>query len=242
MISKYVELGDKLELVLVDSIPGKNQELTKRVYSSKINDIISEDRLEILMPMEKTKLVLLPVDAEYDMSIYSKNGLYQCFVRVVDRYKSDNMYLLVVELTSNLRRNQRREYYRFSCALEMCSRNLETEEVDAIEKDEMFNLVPGLPLKRSVIVDISGGGLRFISEQKYEEGSLIYCSYHLLVNGTRKLYELVSKVLEVKPVENRKGVFEHRVQYINISEGVREQIIRYIFQEERKNMKKDRFF
>lgn len=242
MISKYVELGDKLELVLVDSIPGKNQELTKRVYSSKINDIISEDRLEILMPMEKTKLVLLPVDAEYDMAIYSKNGLYQCFVRVVDRYKSDNMYLLVVELTSNLRRNQRREYYRFSCALEMCSRSLENEEVEAIEKDEMFNLVPGLPLKRSVIVDISGGGLRFVSEQKYEEGSLIYCSYHLLVNGTRKLYELISKVLEVKPVENRKGVFEHRVQYINISEGVREQIIRYIFQEERKSMKKDRFF
>jgi len=191
--------------------------------------------------MEKTKLVLLPVDAEYDMAIYSKNGLYQCFVRVVDRYKSDNMYLLVVELTSNLRRNQRREYYRFSCALEMCSRSLESEEVEAIEHDEMFNLVPGLPLKRSVIVDISGGGLRFISEQKYEEGSLIYCSYHLLVNGTRKLYELVSKVLEVKPVENRKGVFEHRVQYINISEGIREQIIRYIFQEERKNMKKDRF-
>lgn len=241
MISKYVELGDKLELILVEGISGKNNEMMKRVYSSKINDIISEDRLEILMPMEKTKLVLLPVDAEYDMAIYSRNGLYQCFVRVVDRYKSDNMYLLVVELTSNLRRNQRREYYRFSCALEMCSRTLETEEVEAIEHDEMFNLVPGLPLKRSVIVDISGGGLRFISEQKYEEGSLIYCSYHLLVNGTRKLYELVSKVLEVKPVENRKGVFEHRVQYINISEGVREQIIRYIFQEERKNMKKDRF-
>lgn len=242
MISKYVELGDKLELVLVDGIPGKNNELTKRVYSSKINDIISEDRLEILMPMEQTKLVLLPVDAEYDMSIYSKNGLYQCFVRVVDRYKSDNMYFLVVELTSNLRRNQRREYYRFSCALEMCSRSLENEEIEAVEKDEMFNLVPGLPLKRSVIVDISGGGLRFISEQKYEEGSLIYCSYHLLINGTRKLYELISKVLEVKPVENRKGVFEHRVQYINISEGVREQIIRYIFQEERKSMQKDRFF
>lgn len=240
MISKYVEPGDKLELVLVEHASGKNDELSKRVFMSKINDILSEDRLEILMPLEKTKLILLPVDAEYDMSIYSKNGLYQCFVRVVDRYKSDNMYLLVVELTSNLRRNQRREFYRFSCALEMCSRNLEAEEVEAIEKQAPYSLVPGLPLKRSVIVDISGGGLRFISEQKYEEGSLIYCSYHLLVNGTRKLYELVSKVLEVKPVENRKGVFEHRVQYVNISEGIREQIIRYIFQEERKNMKKDR--
>ncbi len=241
MISKYVEPGDKLELMLVEHGHNMNEEATKRVYVSKINDILSEDRLEILMPMEKTKLILLPVDAEYDMAIYSKNGLYQCFVRVIDRYKSDNMYLLVVELTSNLRRNQRREYYRFSCALEMCSRSLETEEVESVERDQMYSLVPGLPLKRSVIVDISGGGLRFISEQKYEEGSLIYCSYHLLVNGTRKLYELVSKVLEVKTVENRKGVYEHRVQYVNISEGIREQIIRYIFQEERKNMKKDRF-
>lgn len=241
MISKYVEPGDKLELVLVERMPGANEELSKRVYQSKINDILSEDRLEIMMPMEKTKLILLPVDAEYDMAVYSKNGLYQCFVRVVDRYKSDNMYLLVVELTSNLRRNQRREYYRFSCALEMCSRTLEADEVESIEQNGEYNMVPGLPLKRSVVVDISGGGLRFISEQKYEVGCLIYCSYHLIVNGTRKLYEIVSKVLEVKPVENKKGVFEHRVQYVNITEGVREQIIRYIFQEERKNMKKDRF-
>jgi len=241
MISKYVEIGDKLELVMVDRMPGTSEEMSKRVYSSKVNEIISEDQLEILMPMEKTKLILLPVDTEYDMSIYTDNGLYQCFVRVVDRYKSDNMYLLVVELTSNLRKNQRREYYRFSCALEMCSRNLEAEEIQAIENKSPYELVPGLPLKRSVIVDISGGGLRFVSNQKYEKDSLIYCSYHLIVDGVRKLYEVVGKVLDSKPVENRKDVYEHRVQYINISEGVREQIIKYIFQEERKNMKKDRF-
>lgn len=241
MISKYVEPGDKLELVIVDHMPGASEEMTKRVYTSKVNDILSEDQLEILMPMEKTKLILLPVDTEYDMSIYTSNGLYQCFVRVVDRYKSDNMYLLVVELTSNLRKNQRREYYRFSCALEMCSRNLEAEEIQAIENKSPYELVPGLPLKRSVIVDISGGGLRFVSNQKYEPDSLIYCSYHLIVDGVRKLYEVVGKVLGSKEIENRKGVYEHRVQYINISEGVREQIIKYIFQEERKNMKKDRF-
>lgn len=241
MISKYVEPGNKLELVMVEHLPGTNPDLSKRIYLSKVNDILSEDQLEILMPMEKTKLILLPVDTEYDMSIYTANGLYQCFVRVVDRYKSDNMYLLVVELTSNLRKNQRREYYRFSCALEMCSRNLEAEEVEAIENKNPYELVPGLPLKRSVIVDISGGGLRFVSNQKYEQDSLIYCSYHLIVDGVRKHYEVVGKVLGSKEVENRKDVYEHRVQYVNISEGAREQIIKYIFQEERKNMKKDRF-
>lgn len=242
MISKYVEPGDKLELILVEHGLGVNDEGGKRVYQSKVNDVLTEDRLEILMPMEKTKLILLPVDAEYDMSIYTKNGLYQCFVRVVDRYKSDNMYLLVVELTSNLRRNQRREYYRFSCALEMCSRNLEEEEIQAIESKVPYTLVPGLPLKRSVIADISGGGLRFLSNQRYEPESLLYCSYHLVLNNVRKLYEVVGKVLSAKEVENRPGVFEHRVQYINMEEDKREEIIKFIFQEERKNMKKDRFY
>lgn len=242
MISKFLAPGDKLELQMLEHLRQENGTQSKRVYNSQINDILSEDRLEISMPLEKSKLILLPVDTEYDMTIYTKQGLYQCFVRVVDRYKSDNMYLLVVELTSNLRRNQRREYYRFSCALEMCSRNLEEEEIQAIESKVPYTLVPGLPLKRSVIADISGGGLRFLSNQKYEPESLLYCSYHLVLNNVRKLYEVVGKVLSAKEVENRPGVYEHRVQYINMEEEKREEIIKFIFQEERKNMKKDRFY
>lgn len=108
------------------------------------------------------------------------------FSRIVDRYKSNNVYVLVMELTSNLRKYQRREYYRFSCALDMCARNLEEEEIEALEKNSPYELQPGLPLKHSVIVDISGGGLRFLSSQKYEPGSLILCSYHLLKDGERK--------------------------------------------------------
>lgn len=241
MISKFLSPGEKLELQMLEHARQDNDE-NKRIYYSQINDILSEDRLEISMPMEKSKLILLPVDTEYDMTIYTAQGLYQCFVRVVDRYKSDNMYLLVVELTSNLRKNQRREYYRFSCALEMCSRNLEEEEIQAIESKVPYALVPGLPLKRSVIADISGGGLRFLSNQKYEPNSLLYCSYHLVVNNVRKLYEVVGKVLYVREMENRPGVFEHRVKYINMEEEKREEIIKFIFREERKNMKRDRFY
>ena len=242
MISKFLTPGDRLELQMLEHLKPENELQTKRVFNSQINDILSEDRLEISMPLEKSKLILLPVDTEYDMTIYTKQGLFQCFVRVVDRYKSDNMYLLVVELTSNLRRNQRREYYRFSCALEMCSRNLEEEEIQAIESKVPYTLVPGLPLKRSVIADISGGGLRFLSNQRYEPESLLYCSYHLVLNNVRRLYEVVGKVLSAKEVENRPGVYEHRVQYVNMEEDKREEIIKFIFQEERKNMKKDRFY
>lgn len=240
MLSKFISPGVKIELQAVDRVT-EDKTATKRIYESKVHDIISEDKLEITMPMEKTKLILLPVDSEYDLVFYGESGLFQCFARIIDRYKSNNVYILVVELTSNLRKYQRREFYRFSCALEMCARNLREEEIQAIEKNLPYALTPGLPLKQSVIVDISGGGLRFISSQKYENESLLYINYHLLKNGEKKAYEVIGKVLSVRELENRPGVWEHRVQYYDMDRDVREEIIKYIFEEERKSRRKERY-
>lgn len=238
MLTRLVSPGDKIDLQAIERLREESED-SKKVYYSQVHEILSSDRMEIIMPTEKTKLILLPVDSVYDMVIYTQGTIYQCFVRIVDRYKSNNLYILVVELTSNLRRYQRREFYRFSCALEMSARTLADEEIKLLEKKEKFKAIQGFPLKKGIIVDISGGGLRFISEATYEKDSLIYCNYQLLLNGENKDCNIVGRVLSVKPVENRDGVYEHRVKYIDIEVEKREEIIRYIFQEERKNRKKE---
>lgn len=238
MLTNYVKPGQKVELQYVEKATEETGDTLKKIYTSTVYDVLSEDRLEIMMPMEKTKLILLPVDAEFNICFYTEQGLYQCFVQIIDRYKSNNVYILVLELTSNLRKYQRREYYRFSCALEMEARDLLEEEKMAVEQED-YHLIPGLPLKRSVIVDISGGGLRFVSTQKYEENSLIYCTYYLMLNGQKKKYELVGKILSVKEIQGKAGTYEHRVQYMNLDVDEREEIIRYIFEEERKHRHKE---
>lgn len=243
LLSKYVTPGCRVDLQAIDrsreylrGYSGDNNEEHKS-YQSQVLDILSEDRVEIAMPMEKSKLILLPVDREFDLYFYSDNGLYQCYARVVDRYKNNSIYVVVFDLISNLRKNQRREYYRFSCALEMNSRQLEEEEQAAISGDKDRLLMPQLPLKSSVVVDISGGGLRFVANYAYEPQSLILCKYSLLIGGESKEYNLVGKVLSVRELENRKGVYEHRVQYINVDPVEREEIIKYIFDEERKALR-----
>ena len=146
MLSRFVEEGSKIELrALQRGLEEKGAESTAKVYQSRVLQMLSEDTLEISMPMEQTRLILLPVDSEYDMIFFEENSLYQCFARIIDRYKSNNVYVLVMELTSNLRKYQRREYYRFSCALDMCARNLEEEEIQALEKNSPYELQPGLP-------------------------------------------------------------------------------------------------
>lgn len=236
ILSKFISEGMRVELQAADKSIDDPEENRERIYNSRVYDVLSEDTIELLMPMEKQKLILLPIDREFDLRFYGSNGLYQCFAKIIDRYKSGNIFLLQLELTSNLRKYQRREFYRFSCALEMCARNLEEQELEAIEENHNIILQPGLPLKRSIIVDISGGGLRFISNQRYEPESLLYCSYNLLVGGERKQYEVVGKVLATRELENRKGTYEHRVQYYNLDEDIREAIIKYIFEEERRSL------
>ena len=242
LLSKYVVPGSRVDLQAIGRSVEHKQDAAgagsagRKNYQSQVIDILSEDRVEVSMPMEKSKLILLPVDAEYDLYFYTEGGLYQCYARVVDRYKNNSLYVLVLDLISNLRKHQRREYYRFSCALEMNSRQLQEEELALADKGENV-VVPHLPLKSSVIVDISGGGLRFVANYAYDVQSLILCKYNLLIHGANKEYNLVGKVLSVKELDNRKGVFEHRVQYVNVDATEREEIIKYIFDEERKTLK-----
>lgn len=239
MLSKYVVPGNKLEIQAVERNKYIDNTETKKVYQTKVYDVLSDDRLEICMPMDKTKLILLPVNAEYDLYFYTQSGLYQCFATVIDRYKTDNNFILLMELASNLRKFQRREYYRLSCALEMNSRPLEKEEIEAVEQRNNL-IVPGLPLKRSVIVDISGGGIRFVGSYAYEPDSLVCCKYNLVIDGNSKEYTLIAKILMVRKLEDRDGLYEHRAQYINIDTIEREEIIRFIFEEERKNRKREK--
>ncbi len=239
MLSKYIVPGNKIEMqtVLRGNSTGETDDRKK--YKSQALDILSEDQLEIMMPIEKSKLIMLPIGGEYDLYFYTTSGLFQCFAKVIDRYKSNKQYVLLMELTSNLRKFQRREYYRLSCALEMSARPLEEEEIKAVEKKDNY-LVPGLPLKRSVIVDISGGGIRFVGGYAYEPDSLVCCKYSLLIGGKVKEYTLVAKILVVRELEDKPGIYEHRAQYINIDTAEREEIIHFIFEEERKHRNKEK--
>ncbi len=238
MLADFIAPGNRVELKATGKMWMDEDARTRHIYMSKVMDITSDDRIEVLMPYEKGRIVLLPVDGEYSLCFYSTKGLFQCFCRIVDRYRSDNMYILVLDLTSELAKLQRREYYRFSCALELKSRLCTPEEVDAFEKNRRYLVDPGENLQKSVVVDISGGGLRFVANFSYEEGNTIYCSYRLPGNANDKEYEMLCNVLKVTELESRPGLFEHRIQYIYIDENSREDIIHFIFEEERKIRKK----
>lgn len=243
MLTKYVTPGDRIDITAIhkgDDRAGKGREKrSAKVYQSQIYDILSEDKLEITMPMEKTRLVLLPIDSEYELFFYTKNGMYQGAARITDRYKSNNVYLIAMELVSNLNKYQRREFYRLNCAMDLNIRVM-TEEEETAEREYAVACDTTIPMDKAIGVDISGGGVRCVGRNRYEENAYVYVQFFLNQQGKLKEYMLAGIVLHVNEIESRPGEYEYRVKFENVSAKDQEEIIRYIFDEERKYRKRER--
>ena len=234
MLEDYIRPGDRIELQAVAGSWGMAEGDENRVYNSKLSDILSEDRIDMLMPMEKGKLQLLPVDGEYNVFFYSSRGQFQCYGKIADRYRTNNMYMLTMDLLSGLQKMQRRAYYRFPCAFEMRARELSEYEQLAMNSNSFYEPATGDDMGKCVIVDISGGGLRFVTVNQYEEGMIMYCIFHLPRKRKTEEYRVCIRILKARELENRPGTYEYRSQYTMIDEDDREEIIHYIFEEERK--------
>ena len=234
MIEKYLSPGDKVEIRFAQrmAITEENTEPKYNIYLSKISRMLDEDQIEILMPIEQSRIVLLPRNAIGSLVVYTSNGLYQCDVRVGERYKKDNIYLQVLELVSGIKRYQRREFYRYNCTIPVFSRCLTEEEEKTMVWDETQKGIEGSTL------DIGGGGIRYMVSEQMTSGEHVICYLKLEIKNSVKEIQALGKILSVRPVKDS-DLFEVRVQFEKISNTAREQIIQYIFEDERKRRKKN---
>ena len=234
MIEKYLSPGDKVEIRFAQrmAITEENTEPKYDIYLSKISQMLDEDQIEILMPIVQSRMVLLPRNVIGSLVVYTSNGLYQCDVKVGERYKKDNIYLQVLELVSGIKKYQRREFYRYNCTIPVFSRVLTEEELKSMVWDETQKGIEGSTL------DIGGGGIRYMVSEQMTSGEHVICFLKLEIKNSIKEIQALGKILSVRPVKDS-NLFEVRVQFEKISNAAREQIIQYIFEDERKRRKKN---
>ena len=153
--------------------------------------------------------------------------------------------MLVVELTSDLTKFQRRQYYRLGCTMDIVYKKIEKDAEIEFTRESMPDAnEDGDEVSREdyiegVALDISGGGMRFTSEQKLAEGDDIFVVIQIQYKDDKKIYGLNARVIYSQPLTNHAGKYEHRVEYKNINGKVREDLIKYIFDEERRQRKKE---
>lgn len=246
MVSNIIEIGAKTDIWVLSQMERSattGEEV--HIYKSQVYDILDNGEIELLMPSEGGKLRLLPLGVRFEFLFYTKNGLYKATGHVKERYKADNRHMIRIELNTALGKFQRRQFYRLSCVIDIEYYNITKEQsefpaakdiLESIREEEHF----GKPAKAR-IVDISGGGVRFISdEQNPADGYILMI---LMLDNGRELKQhlIVGRVIWSERAEKSDITdikYENRVEFILKDAKMQEEIIKFVFAEERRSRKK----
>ena len=244
MVSDILRPGNKVEIKAVQKIerqgsPGE----VAHVYTSRIQEIHENGDIDISMPIEEGKYVLLHLGVRFEFVFYAEKNLYRAIGQVKERFKSNNIYMLKVELKTQLAKFQRREYYRFPCVMDMKYYRIAENESKERDTEKLLEHIQGVPdeqEKRATILDISGGGARFVSEEKFEANQFVLMELELISDNMDKQYHIKGRIVGWKKLEYREPRYETRIEFIMEDNKVREDIIRYIFEEERKKRRNEK--
>jgi c-di-GMP-binding flagellar brake protein YcgR len=246
MLSKVLSPGDRLEIEKIVSEEKKKQLIEEnsvfaKTLISQIYDMIDETQLKIAMPIVEGRVIPLPTNARFDVCFFTSGGLYKSKFVVLDRFKENGLYVLVVELVSELKKYQRRQYYRLECTMDIEYLVVENELVDSLKDDEEYvkEILDGSQLNKGIVIDISGGGIRFASRDKLDCNSTVLVKINIAISDGKSVYGVLGKVLNSSRMINNELMYEQRIEYSDIQNGDREIIIRYIFEQERRMRQKN---
>lgn len=239
MISKILCVGNRIELSRSQNLEMENETNKKsKVYVSQILEILDDEKMKIGMPIEKGKVIPLPVNARLNACFYTEKGLYQGRILITDRYKEGTIYVLIAEVVSSLQKFQRRQYFRLGCMIDVKYRKITEGEVEEYIKEGSFEIEDEELYNEGTALDISGGGVRFVSAEKIPKNQEIFMSLEVAYDNQVRSYGLLGIVIQSAEAKSTTGMYEHRVEFTNVKGSVRESLIKYIFEEERQQRQK----
>ncbi len=234
MISEIISPGTKAGLCMASG---------SRIYKSEVTAIFDNGELELLMPEENGKPVMLPIRKRFELVFYVSENLYRGAGMIEERYKADNRYMLRVSLKSQLRRSRHNEYSCISCGIEAAYYEISKEqaqETDSVQYQMLAEKLSAGGMKRNgFAAGISGDGAQLVTETHIQEDSYILMQFRLRIDADAKHYLFPAYISSVI-IDKSRACFVSRAEFMIKDRNVQEEIIRYIFDEERKNRMRER--
>lgn len=234
-----IAIGDKLELEKIETHLSANHGNGPQVYVSQVLDEGEFDSVCVAMPIHEGKMIPLNVGQEFMATFYTKSGLLRCRVEVTGRYKKGTLFLLDITPKTALKKMQRREYFRYECRTQIDYRIVGDEEKQLMDSGNAYNTDEWrLEWKKAVMLDLSGGGIRFVSDGKAENDSLLQVRFDITLGEDVEVVYLFAKILRIERNQNNSTLYNYHIKFWRMDHGMREKIIRYIFEQQRKNRSK----
>ncbi len=240
MASSVLRIGDKVD-IRVRRQAGKDSLAKPDIYPSKVLNTRENGSIEISVPMVDGEALTLPMNVRIEFWFYTSHGVYRCLAHIKDRNKKEGLYSFLIEPKSPLEKYQRRQFYRLECLMDLKYLPISKEEAGKGSVQEMverhMQKNPGDSLRYGYAVDISGGGVRFISDHLGAAGDCLVIMLNLKIGDDNYLLDLVGNVVDCRQLDEVLGKrkYEYRIDFVIKGRAEQEIIVKYIFEQERIN-------
>lgn len=218
-----LKIGTKIEIRLSDVKESPQ-------FVSQFEGIERDGTFCILAPIYKA--IVQPIELGTKLNIYfvQKGGsFYKLKGKVTGRGKKSAISVLKVQALSEIEKIQRRKFFRFECINPIKYRIIQYSKIDCKRE---------IDFKQTITRDLSGGGVCIKLTEKLNVGDVVECV--LFLSDINKVC-FWGKVIRFTEYTMKKGIYKYEagISFKKIEDKSREKIISYIFEEQRRLVKKD---
>ncbi|MBR5369488.1 MAG: flagellar brake protein [Lachnospiraceae bacterium] len=215
MTEAFYKTGDYVELKLLSGRKGKESTETSMISESIITRTDAENLIRIAMPTQRGQASPLEEGEVYELRFIASSGSFACRATVVDDMDAGIGNGFELKLISELTKDCKRMFYRLDKVIPIMYTIAEDENTGQMLGGTCFNL--------------SAGGVRFSSGTDIERGRTI--RMNLMLGGEKEDLIVSGRVIYTDNVGLEDAVYEHRVEFTDISADTKERIVRYCFDE-----------
>ena len=220
-----LKIGTRLELEILGST-GKRMGNT---YISQVLEPVKDRSLIISAPIYESRLIYVPVNGKVRITFFhNRYGLQGFNAIVTSREQRGNLSAILIQAETPPKKIQRRAHYRLDCTLnveyEICFNNAPQE----MDKPRY---------KKALTKNISGSGACIVAGEEIMKNAVL--DILISLSETVKARATCS-VLRCTPLEMSKiPKYELGLHFTDITAQNQDNIIKYIFEQQRRLLKKD---
>ncbi|WP_130807014.1 flagellar brake protein [Senegalia massiliensis] len=184
--------------------------IANQKYVSQVINVINENIYIILGPIKFGSIIKIPNGKEIKIMYSLKNKGRIWFNGIVEKSSTNNIYKLLIRKTSDVNKVQQRQYFRLKKIIEVDI----TNEVNK-------------PIK-GFAEDISGEGMKIVTKEDLKLNDKL----NIGININDKSLSITSNIVR-KVFDNRTGNYYYGISFEEIHKGCKEDIIKFIFEEQR---------
>lgn len=191
----------------------------EKSYKALIIDM-EDDNIKINIPVRNDEYLMLYKDDKIEINSYLDDGkCFNYYCNVISKGKDNNVIYYKLTLPYDVRRIQRRNFFRVNLLEEVTYKNITNKTEKEIEE---------LPYKSGIMIDLSGGGLKVRTKEKLKGNDIIV----MRIKMTGIEVKLKGQIVRIETsIDNN---FLYGVKFLDITEMESDKIIRELFEIMRK--------